>query len=476
MLRIVVLAIMLNFVYATSEAQHREANAKDTRTIFNEQARQSDSLCNVLHDLGSFEGHFRSFFMNTVNQKELPDYYALGLGGGLAYYSPIIKNFQLGLSGFIIYNINSSHLGSRNGYSNRYELALFDVTNPDNHEDLDRLENLYLRYYFNHQNKSFVQVGKFHISTPLINLQDSRMRPNLQEGLWMELNDSHKLKAKAGWLWRTSPRSTIHWSGIGESVGIYNPGKAVNGQPANYPGNIKSNFILIGNIEWDPHENFTYQSWNYFVDNLFNVSLQKLELRKKVTRGTFMLGAQYIWQTSMSDKTTPIADQYISPDEQSHVISSRIAFAYPNNSREWSFNYTRITAHGRFLFPREWGAETFYTYNNRERNEGAGDVQAVMLEHIRYLDKDQYLSVRGLAGIYLMPDVNNARLNKYTMPSYYHLNIQGRYKFKGFLHGLQTQILYIYKGNLDKNLPEEQEYFHNKVDMHHVSLVMDYYF
>jgi hypothetical protein len=107
------------------------------------------------------------------------------------------------------------------------------TTNPDNHEDLDRLEDLYLRYYFSEKNKSFIQVGKFHLKTPLINLQDGRMRPNLQEGIWAEWNESKKIKVKGGWLWRTSPRSTIHWYDIGKSL-VYPNGRAINGNKADY--------------------------------------------------------------------------------------------------------------------------------------------------------------------------------------------------------------------------------------------------
>lgn len=473
--RNLILPVMLCVIYSNTAAQHSEGGPKDTRAVFNEQARQHDTLSSVLHHMGAFEGHIRSFFMNTINKQGFPDYYALGLGGGLAYYSPVIKNFQVGLSGFIIYNIASSPLESKNGMANRYEIALFDVTDPENQADLDRLENLYLRYYLTKRHQSFAQVGKFHVSTPLLNLQDSRMRPNLQEGLWLEINDWKNVKIKAGWLWSTSPRSTIRWAGIGKSVGIYSSGRSVTGNPAHYYGHVESNGILINNIEW-VNNTFSYQVWNYFVDRLFNVTVQKAEYKNPVGSGTMMLGMQYIYERSLSSENIEIDHQYITPGEQSHTLSGRVALLNSRANQEWSLNYTRITKHGRFLFPREWGTETLYTYNNRERNEGAGDVHAVMLEHIRYFDADHRFSIRGMGGIYKMPSVENARLNKYALPSYYHLSLQARYRFEGFLHGLQSQLLYTYKGNLENDLPTNAQYFLNKVDMHHVSLVMDYYF
>ena len=475
MFRVFIIIITISAATFGAHGQEHEEEAEAIPQLYNGPL-PNDSLKRVLHDMGKFEGHIRTYFMNTVNQPNTPDYYALAAGGGLAYYSPLIKNFQLGISGFIIYNLSSSDLGTDNGYGSRYELGLFDTENPYNHEDLDRLENLYLRYYFNTHSGSYVQLGKFHISTPLMNLQDTRMRPNIQEGLWAEFKDWEKLKFRGGWLWSTTPRSTVEWYGIGQSVGIYGNGIAVNGEPAEYEGHINSRRIIIANAEWRPFKNVNYQYWNYYVDNLFNVALQKVEVRKHYTRKTWLAGLQHIWQRSISDGELAIENQYISPDEVSHVISGRVAFTNNVNEQGWSLNYSRITSHGRFLFPREWGTETLYTYNNRERNEGAGDVHAVMLEHTRHLDKDRRVFFRGRGGVYKMPDVTNARLNKYSIPAYYQLTMQANYKFSGYLKGLEAQLLYTYKGNLENDKEVKPISMHNKTQMHHVGLRMDYYF
>ena len=476
MWRIYIVATLIIIYSFSAYAQHHEGEDQQTVSAVPLTVQPDDSLKHILHDYGKFEGHFRSYFLSTWNEGDSPDYYALATGGGLAYYSPVIRNFQIAISGFIIYNVISSDLVNENGYSSRYELALFDVTDPENRKDLDRLEDLYLRYYLNSHRKSFAQLGKFHLSTPLLNLQDSRMRPNLQEGLWLELKEWEKLKFRGGWLWSTSPRSTVDWFGIGESVGIYGSGRATNGEPAEYSGNIKSNRILVGSLEWAPIKNLNYQLWDYHVENLFNIVLQKTEVRKVFTHNTLLAGLQYIWQRSGSDGTLPDVNQYISPDEQAHVLSGRIALYHNSRAHDWSLNYTRITSHGRFLFPREWGTETLYTYNNRERNEGAGDVHAVMLEHGQHIDKHHQFSLRGRAGIYEMPTIDNARMNKYGMPSYYHLTLEGNYKFKGFFRGLEAQILYSHKGNLDNDLEAHAVVLQNKTEMHHIGLKIDYFF
>ena len=51
---------------------------------------------------------------------------------------------------------------------------------------------------------------------------------------------------------------------------------------------------------------------------------------------------------------------------------------WKNNRWETTLNYNRITTHGRYLMPREWGRDPFFTFFPRERNEGLGDVHAIV--------------------------------------------------------------------------------------------------
>ena len=54
--------------------------------------------------------------------------------------------------------------------------------------------------------------------------------------------------------------------------------------------------------------------------------------------------------------------------------------------------------------------------------------------------------------------------------------MQANYKFSGYLKGLEAQLLYTYKGNLENNNEVDPISMHNKTQMHHVGLRMDYYF
>ena len=147
---------------------------------------------------------------------------------------------------------------------------------------------------------------------------------------------------------------------------------------------------------------------------------------------------------------------------------------WQKGSTEFNVNYNRITAHGRYLMPREWGRDPFYTFLPRERNEGYGDVHAWMARISRGFPKTGWrFSLAG--GVYRLPDVKNFRLNKYGMPSYAQVNADVRYRFRGWLQGLDAQFLFVAKPGMGHTY-NEARYRINKVDMMQYNLVLNYRF
>ena len=115
-------------------------------------------------------------FDYTLNEKKLSDYYALAAGAGISYHTPEWKGLSAGLSGFVIFNLVSSDLDKPDPLSqqkDRYEIGLFDITDPLNKYNLSRMEELYLKYQFKAVQAT---VGRQFIKTPFINKQDGRMR------------------------------------------------------------------------------------------------------------------------------------------------------------------------------------------------------------------------------------------------------------------------------------------------------------
>ena len=161
---------------------------------------------------------------------------------------------------------------------------------------------------------------------------------------------------------------------------------------------------------------------------------------------------------------------YMTKGGSSNTFSAQIGFK--SKKLDASMNYTRITSDGRYLMPREWGRELFYTFMPRERNEGAGDVHAFMAKATISSKNGRLKNGLGY-GYYDMPDVKNYRLNKYGMPSYHQCNIETTYKFDKFLKGFEIRTLLAWKINAGETY-ENLRYLYNKTDMLNMSVMLDF--
>lgn len=145
------LAITLWLAAGNLFAQHQEIGEKPT--IWQDKEKLTKDTNNLLQAFkrGSMNGHLRYFFMATDNDEGLTDYHAHAAGGGIKFETALIKGFQMGISGFFTFNLASSPLGDpdpKTGAANRYEIGLFDQQDPYNTSDIDRLEELFLKYSF----------------------------------------------------------------------------------------------------------------------------------------------------------------------------------------------------------------------------------------------------------------------------------------------------------------------------------------
>jgi hypothetical protein len=124
--------------------------------------------------------------------------------------------------------------------------------------------------------------------------------------------------------------------------------------------------------------------------------------------------------------------------------------------------------------PREWGRDPFFTFLSRERNDGLGDVHALVGKLAILLPKNG-LKINIGGGYFKLPDVKNFALNKYGLPSYSQLNIDARYEFKGVFKGLEGQFLYVMKFNQGETY-NDLRYTFNKVNMSLLNVVLNYHF
>lgn len=435
--------------------------------------KAKDSVC--LKDCimqAHWEAHTRTFAMGTINEGNLKDDYAIASGAGIGVLTKPIYGFQVGVSGFFIYNLSSSELhkpDSLTGQGNRYEVGLFDIDNHTNKNDLDRLEELYMKYSLS---KSSLMVGKFNINTPFLNPQDGRMRPTIEEGVWLSIKESKKIGFNGGWIWSVSPRSTVKWFSIANSMGVYPMGVNTDGTKANYNEHIVgSSGMAIGNVYINPTNNIKINIWNSFLENVMNTAMIEVNVEQPKEKLKFYESILYVHQDAINNGGNINQQKtYRNKGEQSNIISAQLGIK--NKKINTSLNYTHITGDGRYLMPREWGKESFYTFLPRERNEGLGNVHAFMIKSSLNAFDGKFKTGLGY-GYYQLPDVKVYRLNKYGLPSYHQINFDASYSFRKFLKGLDLKVLVAYKikeGETYNNL----KYVYNKVNMINFNFILDF--
>ncbi len=424
---------------------------------------------------GKFEFHFRSFWMHTENRGILLDYQTLAKGAGLGYYSPAWKSLHFGFSGFFVFqiyqmNLHKSDPTTQNG--NRYEILMYDMNNFNNDRDLDRLEDFYISY---EKTKLKLVFGRQKINTPFLNEQDNRMRANIFNGLSVDYKFKN-FKLYCAWLNAATLRGTVHWYGLGQSVGVYPFGRNPMGSSESYKNNTSTMGIGIIASEWQKewvryHNHF--QAWNYFAQNIFNMSFIQNDFKYQSNQGNIIIGLQGFYQNTIGDggNSNPVLS-YRMPNERTFGLGSRLEWIYKKH--KLSINNLYVHNSGRFLFPREWGREQFYISLPRERIEGNGAVNAYTLLYTFKPSDKRWFAQWGFSKVD-MPSVNDLELNKYGVPSYYHLLFLTDYKFNGYLEGLDIKLIAVNK--LSQNSIEVEDINRiNRVDLWNFNCIIDYRF
>ncbi len=421
---------------------------------------------------GEFELHMRSFGMSTINIGDLTDYSALALGAGMGYVSPSFKGFKIGMSGYFIFRLHESNLGIRDPITsapNRYEVALFDMNDPGNGRDLDRLEDLYIEY--ERANLSLT-LGRQHINTPFINGQDNRMRPNLISGLWSRWS-KNKYAIEGGYIGSVSPRGTVDWYSVEQSLGVYPFGRNIDGQPSQYKGAVSSNGILVLGGVWT-NKQLKAKFYHYLAENIFYLGYVDITRDIAISDDkVFTLGIQGFYQSAVGEGGNSDPQKtYIQKGEQTFGTGQKIGFKKNNN--EWSLNTLYIHDSGRFLFPREWGREQFWASLPRERFEGNGDLMSVSTNWMSSFLDHRVETFLG-AGLTRTTDPTEALLNKNGMPSWYHFAGRALYHLANKMEGVSIETLIVYKGHWG-DTPPPPELAINRVDMWQYNLIVDYKF
>ena len=459
---LLVISLLLKSIFST--AQSHENDSIDSTHIeyksLEEWAKKS-----------TWYFHSRSYFMNTINEGALKDDFTIAQGAGIGLRTAPLKGFQMGFSGYFIFNVFSSDLAAQDkttGAMNRYEIGQYNVTNFKNQNNLSRFEDLFLKYTYK---KSNLMVGRMEMNTPFINAQDGRMRPTFVEGLGLNLKKNEKFSFSASYVWRMMPRSTFQYYLFEDATGLYSQGLNTNGTKSDYNKNIKTIGFFTSHLCFTPFKNFKINIWNGYFDNVMNTGIIEVKNEfKKNDHSSFYQALMYVRQDAVNYGGNENQNKtYIRKGAQSHSISGQ--FGFKNKKLNLNLNYTHITDDGRYLMPREWGRDPFYTFMSRERNEGSGGVDAIST-NIIYQAIAQKLKLGIGYGYFKMPKVTDVRLNKYGMPAYHQVNISASYQFQKKFRGMELRMLAASKFK-DGNEYLAPKYVYNKVNMVNLNLILD---
>lgn len=458
------LAILLPMI---GMAQHSEQDIPSDDSL-----RGASHLYEVMKR-GDVEGRFRQYNMLTINSGAPSDYHAIAFGGVLGFASQRWHGIRFKLTGGYTFDLVTSDLTLPDpvtGLPNRYEIGLYDVNDPRRTNDLAYLHEFQLDWRSQH-GRTNVVFGKQELNTPFLNPQDGRMHPTLFEGLWTRHRTGHGTALEGGWLYRAAPRGASEWYTISESMDIYPVGQNVYGESARHGEVLESAGILALSIKQPLARAFEITVWDVYTENIFNSALLQLSAGKP----------EEPWSIAgMAIRQDPTASGEHASDSLAYMPAGQSSWAFSGRLRNvlgrfrWQLNYTRITSDGRYLMPREWGRDPFFTFLPRERNEGMGDVHAASLNLI-WNDKKSGWRIQLDGGAYLMPGIADTRLNKYAMPSYAQFDVNAQYRLKGGWQGLAMQLLVVGKVPIENTALNDRQSF-NKVDMLHADLIFNYVF
>lgn len=417
---------------------------------------------------GKWQGNVRNYMSVTLNQGELTDFYANGLALGIRYQTAAFHGFQFIVSGALVKNLFSSNLTAKDPLSNtasRYELGLYDLENNSYKSFYYRLEEANLSYV---KEKFKLTIGNQYLQTPLLNVQDGRLRASIFSGVWANYSFPKNIQLAGGWLPFASPRSSFDWLRIDKAIGINSQGVNASGTVNTYKNNLSSAGFFVLGSKASISKRIQIQLWDFLLENISNSIYLKSKFQLNTNNEKpFSISTQLMAQQGVNFRKT---NTYT--PEKFNSISWGLQATKTLKNWEHSFAFNRIENLGEFLSPREFGRDPFFTFMNRERLEGIANSWALVLGS-KYYTKTFSCELK--SGYFRLPSPTDFVHNKYGLPSYWHTNLNVNYSLPGKVNDLKIGALISYK----KQLPQETiawKYIANKVNLWQINLVLNYTF
>ena len=234
-------------------------------------------------------------------------------------------------------------------------LVYLTLPNPTRKLILQELEELFLKYKLS---KSSITFGKMLLNTPFFNPQDWRMRPTFEEGAWLNIAENKKFGFNGGLIWSVSPRSTVKWYRLQESMGLYPTGVNDIGKKSDYFGNVITNGMAIANVYFKPADKFKINLCNGYLDNVMNIGIIEINAKQNLSEKTNLYQRLiFVQQDALSyGGNIDQSKSYFKKGGMSNVINAQFGVKGKINNR--SINYTHTY----------WRWRVFNASRTRERN------------------------------------------------------------------------------------------------------------
>lgn len=307
---------------------------------------------------GVVHGHVRNYFMATRNHRQLSDNYANAIGAELGYRTAAFRRFRFGFAGLFTYNLFSSGMDERDPTTGKYpklELELFDIEDPENKADLDRLDELYLEYSSRHLE---ARVGRFSFASPLMNPQDTRMKPYSFQGIEFRVLLGQKIGLNLAWFDHFSPRSTVSWFSAAESIGLYSAGTDAAGNPSAYPHHISTRGVAVAGLLLSPLKGVKAEVWNYWIENISNTAYGRSQWQ---LLPTVSVGVEGLYQLQAGNGGSPESAQAFSRISNSGWQE----VWWPMSQKNGSYRSTIciLETGAAFYFPESGGGSSFLPHS-----------------------------------------------------------------------------------------------------------------
>lgn len=420
---------------------------------------------------GSFGGLWRTQAMGTFHQAPLSDNWASGTAFRLHYHTAEFKGWYVSVVGQFGYALASSDLSGVDeltGQRARFELHMFDIEDPTNRKDFDRLENLTLTKRFEHGE---VVMGRYSFDSPFVNEQDTRLKANAFSGVTghysVGKNRNHDLVG--AYIYGISPRGTIRWFDLGQSLGLLDNGLRPDGSEAEYKNHVHSRGMVILGYKYH-QKRFETEAWHYHTDALLSHSYGRVthDIGKK---HHWNLGAEALYQQRLGNGgNDSFEHRYYFNDQAAVLVGSRVRYEASKSGFELAT--LNSIGDGTYLFPREWGRERFFTSVPRARVEGLGrfsEVSAQFDTHVR--ENIQLLVTLAYLDV---PEANDALHNKYELVDHYLLNGEMRLDGRKFMRNTSFRMIAAAHVPTVSSVKPEDQYY--KAEFVHFSFQMDVHF